>query len=139
MKKRLTTVLLATLLPLTASAGMNDDPTLFMFRLDQFETRPGEGDDPFVWQAQGWIGKDLNKFWFKTEGEYAEGDTESAEIQALYSRAIAPFWDVQAGWRHDIRPQPDRDWFAIGVQGLAPYLFEIDTSLFTGETYNSKL
>ena len=116
-----------------ASAAMSDDPLLGMFKLDQFEVRTGDGEDPFVWEAQGWIGKDLNKFWFKTEGEAVDGETEDAEIQALYSRAIAPFWDFQVGWRRDIRPEPTRDWLAIGFEGLAPYYFELDTALFLGE------
>ena len=117
----------------TATAAMNDDPLLGMFKIDQLEVQTGDGEDPFVWEAQGWIGKDLNKFWFKTEGGAIDGETEDAEIQALYSRAVAPFWDFQAGWRRDIRPEPTRDWFAIGLQGLAPYLFELDTALFIGE------
>ena len=59
-------------------------------------------------------------------------DTDDAEIQALYSRAIAPFWDVQAGLRYDIEP----DGVAHGVvalNGLAPYWFEVDASAFLSE------
>lgn len=125
--------------PVIVSAGMNDDPALFMFKFDQLESRIGDGEDPFVWEAQGWIGKDLNKFWFKTDGEYADGETEDAEVQVLYSRAIAPFWDIQAGWRRDIRPEPSRDWFAIGFEGLAPYIFEIDSALFIGSSGRTAL
>ncbi len=55
------------------------------------------------------------------------------ELQALYSRAIAPFWDLQLGWRRDVRPSPDRDWLAFGVKGLAPYYFDIDAALFVGD------
>ncbi len=113
-------------------AAGGDDPLLGKLMIDQFEWRGGDGEDPFVWSAQGWIGKDLNKLWFKTDGEVTGGETESAEVQALYSRAIAPFWDAQIGWRRDIRPEPKRDWLAIGVQGLAPYMYEIDTALFIG-------
>ena len=79
------------------------------------------------------MGKDLNKLWIKTDGEYVDGRIEETEIQALYSRAIAPFWDLQAGWRRDIRPTPDRDWFAFGIKGLAPYYFDVDAALFVGE------
>ena len=115
-----------------AMAAGGDDPLLGMLLIDQFEVRAGDGEDPFVWEAQGWIGKDLNKFWFKTDGEVADGETESAEIQALYSHAVAPFWDAQIGWRRDIRPEPKRDWLTLGVQGLAPYQYEIDTAIFFG-------
>ena len=133
MMKKILCVIILSLTSSTALAGMGDDQLLGMFKLDQFEVRAGDGEDPFVWDAQGWIGKDLNKIWFKTEGEYVDGETEFAEVQALYSRAIAPFWDFQIGWRRVVRPQPDRDWLALGFEGLAPYLFEIDAALFVGE------
>ncbi len=115
------------------AAGMEDDPLLMMVKIDQLEIT--DGDDS-VWKAQGWLGKDLNKLWLKTEGEVADGDLEEAEYQFLYSRAIAPFWDVQVGWRHDSKPTPDRDWLAVGVKGLAPYFFETDVALFIGEKGN---
>ncbi|MCW9023119.1 MAG: copper resistance protein B, partial [Gammaproteobacteria bacterium] len=86
------------------------------------------------WEVDAWLGKDLNKLWFKSEGEYVDSKTEEAETQLLYSRAIAPFWDFQAGWRHDSKPVPKRDWLAVGFKGLAPYLFEVDATLFLGES-----
>ena len=111
-------------------AGMNDDPTLFMVKIDKLEYRATDGDNPVVWDADAWVGKDLNKLWFKTEGEIAGGETEDAWAELLYSRAIAPYWDVQVGWRHDFRPQPSRDWLAIGIKGLAPYWFEVDLTAY---------
>jgi len=60
--------------------------------------------------------------------------TLKAEIQALYSRAIAPFWDVQIGLRQDLKPEPERAWGVIGIQGLAPYFFDIDAALFIGDS-----
>ncbi len=115
------------------AGGMNDDPLLTMLIVDQLEVRSDSDNTPLVWDAEGWIGKDLNKLWIKTDGDYADGSLEEAEIQALYSRAIAPFWDLQAGWRHDIRPEPNRDWLALGVKGLAPYFFDVDLAVFVGE------
>ena len=56
------------------------------------------------------------------------------ELQALYSRAVAPFWDLQFDWRRDIRPPPDSDWLAFGLKGLAPYFFDIDSALFIGDS-----
>jgi copper resistance protein B len=54
-------------------------------------------------------------------------------LQALYSRAISPHWDLQAGVRHDIKPNPSQTYVVIGMQGLAPYWFELDSALFLSE------
>ena len=115
------------------AGGMNDDPLLTMLVIEQLEIRDTDGKNPLVWEAEGWIGKDLDKLWIKTEGEYIDDRTEEMELQMLYSRAVAPFWDLQLGWRRDIRPTPERDWLAFGLKGLAPYYFDIDASLFVGD------
>jgi len=113
--------------------GMEDDPVLAMVLVDQFELRAGDGDTPLVWDAEGWVGKDLNKLWIKTDGEYVDSRFEEVELQALYSRAIGTFWDLQVGWRGDFRPTPERNWLAFGIKGLAPYFFDIDVAFFVGE------
>jgi copper resistance protein B len=134
MKKSILLIVFALIVPgLAFAGGMNDDPLLTMIVIDQLEIRTADGSDPLAWDAEGWIGKDLNKFWIKTEGEYLDGRVEEMELQALYSRAVAPFWDAQLGWRRDIRPTPERDWLALGLKGLAPYFFDIDVALFVGD------
>ncbi len=116
------------------AGGMEDDPLITKFMIDQFETRTTDGDDPLVLEGQVWLGKDLNKFWFKVDAERVKSDTEELELQALYSRAIAPYWDFQLGVRSDINPKPTRDWIVVGFQGLAPYFYEIDSALFIGDS-----
>jgi copper resistance protein B len=113
--------------------GMEDDPLIGMLKIDQLEVRDTEAGNATAWKADAWLGKDLRKLWLKTEGEYLDGETEEAELQLLYSQAVSPYWDVQAGWRRDLRPTPTRDWLALGIMGLAPYLFEVDAALFVGE------
>jgi copper resistance protein B len=114
-------------------AGGADDPVLTMVQVDRLEFRNGEDGNFGFLEGQGWVGQDLDKLWFKTEAERADGETEEAELQALYSRAVAPNWDLQLGLRKDFRPEPSRNWAVIGAQGLAPYFFEINTALFIGE------
>ena len=86
----------------------------------------------FAWDGHGWIGGDYNKFSWKTEGETHEGELDEAEVRALYSRLIAPFWDLQAGVRYDFEPE-GLAYATIGVSGLAPYLFEVDAAAFLSE------
>src|SRR3546814_18800363 len=80
---------------------------------------------------QGCYGGDDDKLSVKSEGEGEFGHSpEQAEFQALYSRAIDPWFNLQAGIRHDFRPDPDRTHLVVGIQGLAPYWFEVDGQLF---------
>ena len=106
-----------------------------MIMLERLEARvPTDGGDTgYVWDAQGWYGGDLNRFVVKSEGEGEFGaELEDAEIQALYSRAIGPFFDLQAGVRYDIEPD-SRAHAVIGVQGLAPYMFHVDGAVFLSD------
>ncbi len=91
------------------------------------------GEDGYVWDVQAFFGGDINRFVLKTEGEGEfGGELEDADIQALYSRAIGPFFDLQAGVRFD--PEPDtRGHLVVGVQGLAPYMFHVDGALFLSD------
>lgn len=122
-----------------AHGAAKDDPVLTMAKLDQFEVRDADESDPLVIEGQAWIGQDLKKLWLKAEFEYADSGTEEVELQALYSRAIAPFWDVQVGLREDFQPNPSRSWAVLGIQGLAPYFFEVDAAVFLGESGRTAL
>jgi copper resistance protein B len=115
-----------------AFAGGKDNPFLTMGKLDQFEVRDTEGDDPQVLEGEFWAGYDLNKLWLKAEAERVDDESEELELQVMYSRAISAFWNVQVGGRKDFKPEPDRDWGVIALKGLAPYYFEVDASLFLG-------
>ncbi len=105
-------------------------PKVFWVQGDRLEYRARQGEDGYLFDLQGYYGGDLNKLWFKAEGEGAFGeDIESAEVQALYSRAIAPFFDVQLGVKQDLTG-PERTHLAVGIQGLVPYEFEVDAAAF---------
>lgn len=116
------------------NASGGDDPLLYKVMVDKLELRDTDGPNPLVLDADVWVGYDLNKLWFKTGVEYADGKAEEAELEFLYSRAIAPFWDFQIGWRRDIEPEPDRDYLAFKFRGLAPYLFDVNAGVFIGES-----
>ncbi|HEX5055871.1 MAG TPA: copper resistance protein B [Gammaproteobacteria bacterium] len=130
--------MLAFSLPAAAARHMEDDPLLFMLRADELEIHDAD-ENPLSWDIEAWLGKDLNKFRLRTEGERSDQGTANAETQALYSRAVAPCWDLQFGLRRDSRPAPTRNWAVIGWRGLAPYWFDIDANLFLGENGRSAL
>ena len=126
--------LLILMSPEWAQAGGEDDPLLTNVMLNQIELRDIGANKQEAWDVQAWIGKDLSKFWIKFEGERSLGKTENAELQLLVGKALSTFWDVQVGIRHDFEPSPSRDWAVIGINGLAPYFFEIDAAVFIGES-----
>lgn len=105
--------------------------------LDQLEYLAGDAD-AWQWDAQAWIGGDYHRAWFKAEGEHsAGGESEGeAEVQALYSRLVAPFWEFQTGIRYDRiygHDDESRAHAVIGLQGLAPYWFEMTPALFVSQ------
>lgn len=100
--------------------------------IDRVEAGFGDDVQTWLWDVQGWSGGDINRFWWKSEGEGNVDDgLEEAEVQALYSRAVTPFWDIQAGVRQDFRQDgEDTTHLVLGLQGLAPYWWEIDAAAF---------
>lgn len=109
---------------------MHGDYPLLWLQADRFETQIGDGADGYLWDVQGYYGGPTNRFWFKSEGEGRFGkQVDDAEFQALYAHAIAPFFDVQAGLRQDVAG-PATTYAVLGIQGLAPYMFELDAALF---------
>lgn len=117
-----------------ADHGMDDDAIYFRTLFDGLEWRRarGDGSDAFGWNATTWIGRDIDKLWLKTSGERRAGRTGSARVEALWGHAVGPWWDTVAGIRHDSRPGPSQTRAALGVQGLAPYQFEVDAMLYLG-------
>jgi copper resistance protein B len=114
---------------------VHDNDIFAVFIGDRLEYQSGEGDDLLLWDVQAWIGEDFHKLWFKSEGVWLlNGEkVEEAEVELLYSRNIAAFWDLQMGIRHDFEPDPDRTFAAFGIQGMAPYLFEIEATAYLSE------
>jgi copper resistance protein B len=97
------------------------------------EVRPTGHGEGYGWEASASYGGDIHRAVLKTEGDGAEGDLERAEVQALYSRAVGPYFNVQAGVRQDFEPRPRRTYAVLGVEGLAPYWFEVGAAAFLSD------
>jgi copper resistance protein B len=114
---------------------MEDDPLNAMVMFDRLEI-PDAEDHPLVWEGHAWVGRDLQKLYFYSEGEAAEGDVEESENALLYSRAVSPYWDLQLGIGYDTIPGSHQTWGIIAAQGMAPYFFEVRAALLVGEDGN---
>lgn len=109
------------------------DNTIFGHVLfDQLEGRTNGPDNEFRWDGEGWVGTDMNKLWFKSEGFLEHGEATDGDTEALYDRPL-PFlryFDAQAGVRYDLDSDPGRTWGAIGIEGLAPHFFEFASTFY---------
>lgn len=121
---------------------IKDDEILSFTLVEQLEHRVSAKErtrDQLGWEAQGWIGSDYDKFWWKNEGEAVFEGAEEGETETdlLYSRLITPFWNVQLGAQYanewESGRYDDRWSGVIALQGLAPYKFELDNSLYVSE------
>ncbi len=100
-----------------------------MFNLAEAQFRKGRNG--YEWDAEGWTGGDIDRLWVKSQGDGTFGRAvDRADIQLLYSHAIDPYFNLQAGVRVDVRPDPSRVYAAIGVEGLAPSFFDVQGALF---------
>ena len=113
------------------SMGMGND-IFGHFQFNQLEGRTNGPDNEFRWDGEGWIGSDMNKLWVKSEGFVERGKATDGDTEALYDRPIAflRYFDAQAGVRYDLDSNPGRTWGALGVQGLAPYFFEVAPTFY---------
>ena len=101
---------------------------------NQLEGRWNGSNPEFRWDGQGWIGTDYDKLWIKSEGTLSKGALDDGQQQFLYSRAVTTYFDLQGGLRSDLDSRPTRNWAAFGVQGLAPYFFDLEvTGFVSGE------
>ncbi len=116
--------------------SIHDNQIFATFRADRFEHQWGEhGEERVLWDVVSWVGADYNKLYFESEGTWLEDDdkVEEAQLELLYGRSIATFWDLRLGVRHDIEPDPERTFLTLGVLGLAPLWFEIDANAYVSE------
>ncbi|MEO8935833.1 MAG: copper resistance protein B, partial [Burkholderiaceae bacterium] len=99
-------------------------------RVEQFHSSRGNGQ---AVDAQAWAGGDIDKFWLKVDGERAGGKLGATRTEALWNHAIATYWGLQTGARHDFGDGPGRNWASFGFQGLAPYWFDVQATAYVGE------
>ena len=111
---------------------MSDSQPLGMLKIDQLELTDGRYATDQAWDMEGWYGNDSDKLWLRSEGDADHGRIEEGQVEALWSHAVAAFWNTQLGVRQDVGEGPHRQWAAFGIQGLAPYWFELEATGYLG-------
>ncbi len=135
MKTLFIKTLLILSFSLPAVAEMVDNPLLYTVNVNTLELL-NNSDKSIAWDSYAWVGYDLNKVYIYSEGEKPKNGLSESENQLVYSRAITPYWDIQLGVGYDKSEESNKKWGVIGVQGLAPYFFEVRTVMLVGEDGN---
>jgi len=111
----------------------------YFLLFDRMEWQRLGSESLFSLESKGWIGGDVSRFWFRLDGEGRTDRLDSGGAHALYGRAITPWWDLLIGIRQDFRPGSPQSWAAVGVQGLAPYWFEVAATVYANPSGDVQL
>ena len=118
-----------------ASAAEHGGMRTSRFLIDRLEASFRRGRDGYGWEGvELSYGTATERFVLVSRGEGTFGDgVEAVEAQALWSHALDPWFDLRLGARVDFRRGADRAWAVLGVQGVAPYWFEVAATAFLSE------
>ena len=93
-----------------------------------------------LFDIQGWYGTTFSRLIIKAEGDITDSNLEELQTDVLYSQAFSAYFDAQLGIRLDRNEAgTNRQWLAASIQGLAPYWFEVDASIYLGEDARTAL
>lgn len=118
---------------------MSDEHNFASVKVDRLEYVRAGSDEGLAYEGQAWFGGTYNRAVLKAEGEVAGGKLQDARTELLWGHAVSTFWDTQLGVRIDHGEGPNREWLAFGVQGLAPYWFEVDATAYAGPSGRTAL
>lgn len=118
---------------MTTLMEMDDAAAVGKVLIDQLEIEGDSDHTAAAWDAQAWYGGDYNKAWFKSEGSPIPSDKTDSRNELLWDHVFARWWSVQTGARYDLGQGPARGWAAAGIQGLAPYWFDVEATLYVGD------
>jgi len=135
--------------------GMDMDRVIRTYLLaDQLEIQPNTPERPVVLEFLGWIGGDYQRLFLRAQGEQSTRTGSGGELRAdvLYGRLLTPFWSAVAGVRIDTRQRMTsvpaltgpsaaatgksrvtRGMLAVGLEGIAPYWFELEPTIFVSD------
>jgi len=116
-----------------------DTHSLGALLVDNLEAVRSDGNSSAAYDLQAWYGRTYDRAVLKAEGDYDDGEVKEARTELLWGHAVAAFWDTQLGLRHDSGEGPNRNWLAFGVQGLAPYWFEVEATGYAGDSGRTAL
>ena len=117
---------------------MMDNAPAWQVLFDKFGvSRNRDGQNALDWDGRFWFGTATDRLVVKSEGE--SGGGSDGKVEAFWSHAVSPFWDLQLGARRDIGTGPKRNWAAFGIEGVLPYNVELETTAYVGASGRTAL
>lgn len=102
-------------------------------QIDELEFANGNEGNGLGWSVLITNGPDNDKLWIRSQGlknSRERLDPESG-AEVLWWHARSPFWGTVLGVRQDIG-KGATTWLAAGIEGLAPYWFDIQLTGYVG-------
>lgn len=101
--------------------------------IDELEYVSGNGGTGIGWTAQGSYGNDDDKLWMRTQGLRLDDEVDPASsAELLWWSPSSAFWGTVLGVRQDLG-YGAHTYVAGGVEGLAPYGFDVQFTAYLGE------
>lgn len=122
-----------------AAHHMGDQHNFGALLVDKLEALHTNDNTSGAYDLKAWFGRDYDRVVFKAEGDVDQGRLQDARTEILWGHAIASYWDTQLGLRHDSGVGPSRNWLAFGVEGLAPYWFDVEATAYVGDAGRTAL
>ena len=126
----------------TRGAGrpiLMDSHRLSSLLIDELALARVDGETAVPYEIEAWFGRTYDRVVLKAEGDFESGDLAEARTELLWGHALAAYWDTQLGVRFDSGEGPSRTWLAAGIEGLAPYRFDVEVTGYVGESSRTAL
>jgi copper resistance protein B len=107
---------------------MSDQHNFAALLVDRLESVRARDNRSAAYDLHAWYGRTYDRAVLKAEGDVEGGVMQDARTELLWGHAVATYWDTQLGVRYDSGIGPVRGWLAFGIEGLAPYWFELEAT-----------
>lgn len=103
-----------------------------ILRVKRAEAWLHDGANGYALEAGFSTGGDLNRAMVRTRLHGTFGGDADAALEGGWRHALDPWFNLLAGVRHDVGPGPgpDRTHAMVAINGLAPYLFEVEGAFY---------
>lgn len=124
--------------PIHPPMMMGNDP-LMSLAVKRLEWQHSHDNNQGAYDIEGWWGDDWNRAVLKAEGTITNQSISDARTELLWRKPLSTFWNTELGIRQDSGYENNRTWVAMGINGIAPYWFDLDATLYVRDQSQTEL